>query len=91
MEVVQSRYGTERIIHKVTPNKLRIQGESLFLNMSEDDSGNVIMFDFEGGPSLTVGGEITFQGLKWKINKINPIDTGIESFVECSVEVDPIY
>jgi len=91
MEVVQSRYGTERIIHKINPKKLRIQGESLFLNMSEDDNGNVIMFDFEGGPSLTVGGEIEFQGIKWKIKNINPIETGIESFVECSVDVDPIY
>lgn len=91
METIQSRYGTERIIHKVNPKKLRIQGESLFLRMSEDDNGKVIMFDFEGGPSLTVGGDINFQGIKWKIKKINPIETGIENFAECSIIVEPSY
>lgn len=91
METIQSRYGTERTIHKVNTNKLRIQGESLFSRASEDDNGNTIMFDFEGGPSLTVGGDISFQKMKWKIKKITPLPTGIENFVEVSIEVDPVY
>lgn len=91
METIQSRYGTERIIHKVNSKRLRVQGESLFSRMSEDEQGEVQMFDFEGGPSLTVGGDITFQGIKWKINKITPIDTGIENFVECAIDVEPSY
>lgn len=90
MEVIQSRYGTDRIIHKVNPTRLRIQGESI-LSRTSDDGSETKMFVFDGGPSLTVGGTIEFQGLKWKINKIIPIETNIENFVECAIEVDPVY
>lgn len=91
MEILQSRYGSERVIHKVDSNRLRIQGESLFSRTAKDDEGNITMFDFEGGPILSVGGDIRFGNMKWKIKNIKPIDSGIENLAECILEVEPNY
>jgi len=91
MEIFKSRYGSERVIHKVDANRLRIQGESLFSRKAQDDQGNVTMFDFEGGPILSVGGDIRFGNMKWKIKSIQPISSGIENLEECILEVEPNY
>ena len=91
MEILKSRYGAERVIHKVDSNRLRIQGESLFCRTSQDDEGNITMFDFEGGPCLSIGGDVHFGKIKWKIKNITPIDTKIENLVECVVDVTPNY
>ena len=48
MEIKKNRYGEERVIMKIVPSKFRIMGESQFSRISEDDSGNITMFDFEG-------------------------------------------
>ena len=91
MEIFKSRYGSERVIHKVDTNRLRVQGESLFSRTAQDDQGNITMFDFEGGPILSVGGDVRFGNMKWKIKSIQPIDTSIENLAECILEVEPKY
>ena len=35
MEVIQNRYGQDRVIEKLPSNKIRITGESLFIRKSE--------------------------------------------------------
>jgi hypothetical protein len=91
MEIIQSRYGLERTIEKIDSNRLRVMGESQFQRVAQNDEGNVTMFDFEGGPCLSVSGEITFQGLKWKIEGINPITSKFEGLSECVLTVSPKY
>ena len=49
------------------------------------------MFDFEGGPCLSIGGDVHFGKIKWKIKNITPIDTKVENLVECVVDVTPNY
>ena len=72
MEVIKSRYGLERTIEKIDSNRIRVMGESQFVRQSQNDEGDIIMFDFEGGPCLSVGGSITYQKMKWKIESIQP-------------------
>ena len=47
MEIVQNRYGHDRVIEKISHNKLRVMGESLFSRGSTSDKGEHTMFDFE--------------------------------------------
>lgn len=72
MEITQNRYGVDRVIEKIDSNRIRVMGESLFTRGSQDENGNQTMFDFEGGPCLNVGGNITYKGTKFKIESINP-------------------
>ena len=87
MEIVKNRYGNERVIEKISPTKLRITGESLFSRGSEDEQGNNSMYDFEGGPCLTLGGKIKYLGTNWEITKITPEPTGKENLAMVVVEV----
>ena len=91
MEITKSRYGSDRVITKINHNTLRIEGESLFSRTSQNDKGEITMFDFEGGPVLSVGGELNFGKMKWKIKSIKPIESSVENLAQCIVEVDPIY
>ena len=86
MEIVKNRYGVDRVIEKISPTKLRITGQTEFSRGSQDKDGNQTMFDFEGGPCLTVGGNIKFGKTKWKITKIITEKTNREGF--CSVLLD---
>ena len=67
MEIIQSRYGLDRTIEKIDANRLRVMGESQFQRVATNDAGETTMFDFEGGPVLSLGGEVTFQKSKWII------------------------
>jgi hypothetical protein len=87
MEIHQNRYGSDRSIEKLSHNKLRVMGESLFVRKSNDNNGNCIMFDFEGGPCLTVGGKIKFGNSDWIITNILPEDTGIDGFLSVLLDV----
>jgi len=91
MEIIQSRYGLDRTIEKVDSNRLRVMGESQFQRVAQNDEGVVTMFDFEGGPVLSVGGEISFQKSKWKIEKIEPIASKFEGLSECILTVSLKY
>jgi hypothetical protein len=87
MEIVKNRYGNERVIEKISPTKLRITGESLFSRGSQDEQGNNSMYDFEGGPCLTLGGKIKYLGTNWEITKITPEPTGKENLAMVVVEI----
>lgn len=87
MEIVQNRYGNDRVIEKISPTKLRIMGESMLARNSKDDVGNYTMYDFEGGPCLNVGGKLKFGKTDWTITKISPEDTGKEGFESVILEV----
>jgi hypothetical protein len=91
MEVIKSRYGLERVIEKLDTNRLRITGESQFQRTTTNDEGETTMFDFEGGPVLSVGGIINFQKTKWVITSIKPIESKHEGLVECIVGVKLSY
>jgi hypothetical protein len=54
MEIVQNRYNVDRVLEKIDSNRIRIMGESLFTRTSQDENGNLTMYDFEGGPCLNV-------------------------------------
>lgn len=91
MEIIQSRYGLDRTIERIDSNRIRIMGESQFQRVATNDAGETTMFDFEGGPVLSVGGEMTFQKSKWKIEKIQPINSKFEGLAECILTVSLKY
>jgi len=70
MEIIQNRYGVDRVIEKIDSTRIRVMGESLIARSAQDDDGNQTMFDFEGGPCLNVGGTIKYLGKDFKIKKI---------------------
>ena len=72
MQIIQNRYGVDRVIEKLDSNRIRIMGESLISRGSQDEEGNQTMFDFEGGPCLNVGGKIEYFGQDFKIKSIKP-------------------
>ena len=91
MEIIQSRYGLDRTIEKIGTDRLRVMGESQFQRVAQNDEGVVTMFDFEGGPCLSVGGDINFQKMKWKVKSIKAEETGHEGLSSCILEVIPNY
>ena len=70
MEIIQNRYGVDRVIDKIGDNKIRVMGETLIARTSEDEDGTLKMYDFDGGPCLNVGGSITYKGTQFKIESI---------------------
>lgn len=91
MEVIKSRYGLERTIEKIDSNRIRVMGESQFVRQSQNEAGEVTMFDFEGGPCLSVGGEVTHLKLNWLIKEIKPKPSKHEGLSECVLIVEPKY
>jgi len=87
MEIVQNRYGNDRVIEKIGPTKLRVMGESIISRGSQDEEGNQTMFDFEGGPCLNLGGKLRFGKTDWVITKITPEESNRENFASVIVEV----
>jgi hypothetical protein len=91
MEIVKSRYGLDRTIEKIGSDRLRVMGESQFQRTAQNDAGETTMFDFEGGPVLSVGGDIYFQKMKWKIQSIKPEEIPHEGLSSCILSVVPNY
>ena len=87
MEIVKNRYGTERVLEKISDTKIRVMGESLFSRGSEDTDGKQTMFDFEGGPCLNIGGKIKYMGSDFKINSITPEKSREENIASVVLEV----
>lgn len=87
MEIVQNRYGHDRVIEKIASDKIRIMGESLFSRGSTNDAGEYTMFDFEGGPCLNVGGSIRYLKSEWVIKNIISEQTSQENLVSVVLEV----
>lgn len=91
MEIIKSRYGLDRTIEKIDANRLRVMGESQFQRVATNDAGETTMFDFEGGPVLSLGGEVAFQNSKWIIKEIKPIASKFEGLSECVLTVSLKY
>lgn len=88
MEIIQNRYGEDRVIEKISHDKIRVMGESLFSRSSIGDNGEHIMFDFEGGPCLNVGGTIKYLKTEWIIKNIYPEQTSQENLVSVVLDVE---
>jgi len=88
MEIIQNRFGQDRVIEKISPNKLRIMGESIIVRDSYNDKGELTMFDFEGGPCLNVGGTIRYLKSDWAIKEIIPEKSSQESLTSVIVNVE---
>jgi hypothetical protein len=88
MEIIQNRYGNDRVYTKIDATHIRIMGESLFSRASMNDDGIQTMYDFEGGPCLNVGGKLKFIGTDFKIKSIKSEDTKQENLASVIVEVE---
>lgn len=88
MDIIQNRYGVDRVFTKIDATHIRIMGESLFSRGSEDSDGNQIMFDFEGGPCLNLGGKIKFMGGDFKIKSIKSEPSNMENVASVIVEIE---
>lgn len=91
METIKNRNGQDRTVQRITHNKVRVMGESAFVKKSADESGNLSMFDFEGGPALNIGAKIKFEHMEWKIKGIREESTLNTNFYSVQLDVDPIY
>ena len=87
MEIIQNRYGVDRVIEKIDSTRIRVMGESLFSRGSNDENGNQTMFDFEGGPCLNLGGKIKYKGTDFKINSITAEKVREENVASVVLEV----
>lgn len=91
MEIVKSRYGSERSIERIDLSRVRVIGESQFIRKSTNKNGDFSLFDFEGGPCYTLGGKIFFEKMQWRIKGIEPRETKHKELYEVVLYVDPIY
>lgn len=91
MEIIKSRYGLDRSVEKIDVNTLRVMGQSEFVRVSENKKKKVSMFDFEGGPCLTVGGKVRFGNLNWKILDIKQEKPSQPNLSSVLLKVKPLY
>jgi hypothetical protein len=49
------------------------------------------MFDFEGGPCYSLGGKFQFEKMQWKINYIEPRESGYKDLYEVNLHIEPIW
>jgi len=91
MEIVKSRYGLERSIERINLNKVRVMGESQFIRKSTNKHGDITLFDFEGGPCYTLGGKIFFEKMQWRIDAIEPRESGYKDLYEVNLHIEPIW
>lgn len=87
MEIVKNRYGNDRVIEKIGDTRIRVMGETLIARTSEDENGNLTMYDFEGGPCLNVGGKIKYLGTEFKIKSIKQEESKQEDLCSVLLEV----
>ena len=90
MENLINSNGEERTIERITHDRIRVMGNSVFIRKSSDSEG-LTMFDFEGGPCLNVGGKIKFEKMDWYIHGIEQEDTIYPDFASVQLFVSPIY
>lgn len=91
MEIIKSRYGLDRSVEKIDVNTFRVMGQSEFVRVSENKKKKISMYDFEGGPCLTVGGKIRYGKLNWKIQSIKSEDSLQPNFGSVLLKVKPLY
>lgn len=90
MEIVKNRYGLDRVVEKIGIDKIKVMGETQIERIKEDNKGNIIMFDFEGGPLLSVNSFIQFNKFKWKIKEIEVLKRRYDRLSECVLTVKPM-
>jgi hypothetical protein len=91
MEIVKNRDGDDRVFIRVNFEKLRvISEESIYRIYRDKKSGELKMFDFQGGPMINVGGKINFEGMFWKVDKIDILPSN-QSLNEILLKVSPVY
>ena len=90
MEIVKSRFGVDRSIERINLNLVRVMGESQFIRKSTNKQGDVTMFDFEGGPCYSLGGKFQFEKMQWRINYIEPRESGYKDLYEVNLHIEPI-
>ena len=91
MEIIKSRYGLDRTIEKVDASTFRVMGQSEFVRVSENKKNKVSMFDFEGGPCLTVGGKIRYGNMNWKIQDIKKENSSQPNLSSVLLTVKPLF
>jgi hypothetical protein len=91
MEIIKSRYGSERSVERVDFQRIRIMGDSEFTRKSKNENGDVNMYDFEGGPAYTIGMKMSFEGMSYRIEKIVPIEVNHKDFCEVILYVKQLY
>jgi hypothetical protein len=91
MEIIKSRYGLDRSVEKISVDTFRVMGQSEFVRVSENKKKKVSMFDFEGGPCLTVGGKIRFGKMNWKIEDIKQEKTSYKELSSVLLKVKPLF
>ena len=91
MEIVKSRFGVDRSIERINLNLVRVMGESQFIRKSTNKQGDVTMFDFEGGPCYSLGGKFQFEKMQWRINYIEPRESGNKDLYEVNLHIEPIW
>ena len=91
MEIIKSRYGLDRTIEKVDASTFRVMGQSEFVRVSENKKSKVSMFDFEGGPCLTVGGKIRYGNMNWKIQDIKKENSSQPNLSSVLLTVKPLF
>ena len=91
MEIVKSRFGVDRSIERINLNKVRVMGESQFIRKSTNKQCDITMFDFEGGPCYSLGGKFQFEKMQWRINGIEPRESGYKDLYEVNLHIEPIW
>jgi len=61
----KSRYGDIRKVSQESKNCYIVEGKTLYHRCASDENGILVMFDFEGGPYVEVGG----TGIEFDIDK----------------------
>lgn len=91
MEIVKNRYGLDRMVEKIAVDKIRVTGESQFQRINRKSSGKIRTFDFEGGPSFSVGSNLSYQGVDWTVLSIQQLDGKHEGLVDCLLTVKMVW
>ena len=70
-----SRYGQPRVLKKIGDNEYTISGKSSYMRWGSNKE-YIEYADFEGGPFVSIGTEISFFGAKGDKRKIVKITAG---------------
>ena len=87
MEIKKNRYGEDRSYERVDDRRIRVRGNSKYQRVSEDDKGNITMFDFEGGPCFNLNGKVKFKYREYKIKKIQPLHNKFDELREVVLHI----
>mgnify|MGYP001346736071 FL=1 len=87
MEIKKNRYGEDRSYERVDDRRIRVRGNSKYQRVSEDENGNITMFDFEGGPCFNLNRRVKFKYREYKIKRIQPLDNKHDELCEVVLHI----